>query len=372
MRAAPRAEVVRAAPRVAAPARRARVAARRAPRDHDPVALRDRRHAGPELLDDSRAFVAEEDGKPHPPAARLDHVQVGVAEAVRDDADANLVLAGRVERHLLERDAVVREDDASHAARRSCSSSGTSGSWNVSTALASRTTLSPSASIVSWSRVTGAPGRRSVSRRLRAHHAERHVDRRPPHAERALQPLPELVPRHRVRPAELERAGDRLRDGVRVVLREILDPDRLELLRPRPDDRRDRREAREADEGREDAAVAPEDEARPEDHVVEAGLLHRALHLPLRRVVRHRVLRRLVEAERAREDEAADAGVLRSGDEIARALRHDALEVRRRALDDRDEVDDRVHSLARVAQRGRVVDVAGRELDAPGGEPRRA
>jgi hypothetical protein len=114
MRAAPRAEVVRATPLVAAPARRALLAARRAPRDDDAIARRDGRHARPELLDEPRAFVPEEDGKPHSPAARLDHVQVGVAEAVRDDAHANFVLAGRVERYLLESDAVLREHDSSH------------------------------------------------------------------------------------------------------------------------------------------------------------------------------------------------------------------------------------------------------------------
>ncbi len=58
--------------------------------------------------------MAEEDGKRHPPAARLDHVQIGVAEAVRDDTDANLVLAGWVERHLFDRHTVLREDNSSH------------------------------------------------------------------------------------------------------------------------------------------------------------------------------------------------------------------------------------------------------------------
>ncbi len=55
-----------------------------------------------------------------------------------------------------------------------------------------------------------------------------------------------------------------------------------------------------------------------------------ALHLPLRGEVRHCVLRPLVEPERAREHEPPHARVLRRGDEIPRALRHHALEVLRR------------------------------------------
>src|SRR6266540_935889 len=51
-----------------------------------------------------------------------------------------------------------------HAARRSCSSSETSGRANTSTALVSVTTLSPASSILSRSRVSGmSPGSRSVT-----------------------------------------------------------------------------------------------------------------------------------------------------------------------------------------------------------------
>src|SRR5579864_320757 len=155
-----------AAPRVSPLALRA-LPARRAPGDHDAVARRDRRHLRADILDDARALVPEEDREVHPPPIRLDDVHVGVAETARLDPDDHLLRAGRVENELLDGRlrSRFREDDAARheMARRSCSSSGTSGSWNVSTALRSVTTLSPSSSMVSWSRVTGAPGIHSVN-----------------------------------------------------------------------------------------------------------------------------------------------------------------------------------------------------------------
>src|SRR2546421_5144446 len=161
------AKVVRAAARIAALARAARVAARRAPGDDDAVTASDRRDSFADLFDDSRAFVPEQDRELHTPAAGLDDMQIGVAHTARLDTHLDLGGAGRVERDLLDErrcaglciDQPARHD----AARRNCSSSGTSGNWNVPTASGLVTTLSPSSSIVSWSRVTGANGSRSVS-----------------------------------------------------------------------------------------------------------------------------------------------------------------------------------------------------------------
>ena len=96
--------------------------------------------------------------------------------------------------------------------------------------------------------------------RVHLHQPDRDVKARPPHAERALQPLPELVPGDRVRPAELERpvrdAGlvDR---GGEVGGGDVVDPDRLDLLRARADDRRHRRQLRELAERRQDPPSRP-------------------------------------------------------------------------------------------------------------------
>ena len=117
MQPPPRAQVVRAAAPVAAQARRARVAARRAPRDHDAIAGRDGGHALADLLDDSSALVAEQDRKRQAPAARLDHVQVAVADAACLDAHLHLARARRIERDLLDGGPGIRVriDDAATA-----------------------------------------------------------------------------------------------------------------------------------------------------------------------------------------------------------------------------------------------------------------
>ena len=86
-------------------------------------------------------------------------------------------------------------------------------------------------------------------------------------------------------------------------------------------------------------------------------------------VVRRQLLRLLADAERAHQHEAADTRVARRGDQVARALRHHALEVGGLAEDDRDEVDDRVAALHRPAEARRVGDVALDELDAPAPRP---
>src|SRR5581483_8739590 len=109
---------------------------------------------------------AEQDWEAHAPALRLDYVQVGVAEPAGNHANEHFARARGIDRQLFDsgRRVRLRVDDAAcrHVARRSCSSRDVSGSPKVSTALGSMTTLSPSWRIVSWSRVTGAPGRRSV------------------------------------------------------------------------------------------------------------------------------------------------------------------------------------------------------------------
>ena len=377
VRATLRAELGRAPPRVAAAARRAR-AARRPPRDDHAVAGRHRRHLGADLLDDAGALVTEEDREGHPPAVRLDDVNVRVAETARLDAHLHLARPGSVEDDLLDgrRSARLGVDDAARhdTARRSCSSSGTSGSWNTSTAARIGDDVVAELEhrqLVARHRRAGQP---VGERRLRAHEPDRHVDRRAPRAEHALQALPEAVPRRRLRTAELERAPEHIRvlDRLREVLRDVLDPDRLEPPRPVADDRRHGRVAREPHERRQDAAVVAEHEARPEDDVLEARRADGALHLPFRGEVRHRVLRALVEAERAHEDEPPDARHLGRSDEVPGSVLHHALEVAARALDDRHEMDDRVGADAGGAQHGRVAHVPDDELDAPGGEPRGA
>src|SRR5581483_8008377 len=79
MRAALGAQVRRATARIAATARRAR-SARRAPRDDDTVPWSNERHLRPHFLDDARALVAEQNRQLQPPPARLDHVDVRMAE----------------------------------------------------------------------------------------------------------------------------------------------------------------------------------------------------------------------------------------------------------------------------------------------------
>src|SRR5205085_4111958 len=106
------------------------------------------------------------------------------------------------------------------------------------------------------------------------------------------------------------------------------------------------------------------DEARPEDDVLDPRALDGLLHVPLGTVVRNGVLRPLADSKRAHQHEATDAFLLCGGDEVARSLRHDALEVRGTSGDDRDEMDDGVAAGDGAAQACRVGDVALDELDA--------
>src|SRR5438093_13682583 len=121
-----------------------------------------------------------------------------------------------------------------------------------------------------------------------------------PHAEGRLEALPELVPADGVGAAELEGSvGDRLRPGYRrgEVGGDVVDPDWLDLLLARADDRCHGAQLCELAEGGQDAAFAAEDEARPEDHVLEAGALDRLLHLPFGVVVGDKVFRLLARPE---------------------------------------------------------------------------
>ncbi len=80
-------------------------------------------------------------------------------------------------------------------------------------------------------------------------------------------------------------------------------------------------------------------------------------------------------AERAHQHDAADAALARRLDEVSRAGRHHALERRRGAGDDRDEVHDRADAAGRGEQRGRVGHVTPDQLAVDtlerGGAPRR-
>ena len=157
-----------------------------------------------------------------PPSLRLDDVEVGVTEPAGEDADEHLARPRRVDGELLNRRRRVGlgvDDAARHglvtvaatglgsvtsrvaAVRRA----GRAAGLNVSTALGSVTTLSPSASIVSWSRVTGAPGRRSVNAACSriALKGTWTDGRRTPSAR--FSRSQNSFQRHRVRAAELER-----------------------------------------------------------------------------------------------------------------------------------------------------------------------
>jgi hypothetical protein len=77
------------------------VAAVRKPGEKDVVARGETAHSRSDLLDDSSAFVAEDDGK----IGRMDalrDVQVGVANAARRHADLQLTRLRRVELELLD------------------------------------------------------------------------------------------------------------------------------------------------------------------------------------------------------------------------------------------------------------------------------
>ena len=108
-----------------------------------------------------------------------------------------------------------------------------------------------------------------------------------------------------------------------------------------------------------------EDEARPEDHVLERRGRDGLLHLPLRVVVGDEVLRLLARAEGAHQHEAAHARLLGGRNEVGGALLHHPAELLGSALPDRDEVDDRVAALDCRAQARGVGHVALRRARSP-------
>ena len=102
--------------------------------------------------------------------------------------------------------------------------------------------------------------------------------------------------------------------------------------------------------------------------MLEPGTAHCPLLLPLGVVVGNKVLRLLARAQRAHQDEAADAGRLRRRHEIGGALLHHTAELLLAPLPDRDEVDDSLATLDGLAQCRSVGQLALDELAAPGFE----
>ena len=155
----------------------------------------------------------------------------------------------------------------------------------------SETTLSPSWSMRSWSRVTGglgsrsrmgAGGRMSQNGRCRA-------GRRVPSAASARDQN-SFQSTTSGPPSSTSDARRLLTASVTARARSS-DPDRLQALRAASDHGRHRREPGDPRELRQGAAVAGEDEARPQDRVAEARSADGLLHRPLGAVVRNGVLR---------------------------------------------------------------------------------
>ena len=214
--------------------------------------------------------------------------------------------------------------------RRSCSSSPTSPSSprRRIDAPPSVTALSGPSSIRSWSRVRSVGGIRSSSAAgpRASQKGTCTAGRRVPSAR--LEPAPELAPRDRLRPTELERRRGPLRlDRDPYAAGEIVDPDGLNALGPRADHRRHRSKPRDAQQARESAPVDPEDEARAEHRVVDTGRRDRLFGRPFGAEVRDGRAR--PGPERAHEDDPADIALAGRLDEIAGADRHHALERRR-------------------------------------------
>ena len=194
-------------------------------------------------------------------------------------------------------------------------------------------------------------------------------------AERARDPLVQLVPGRRVGAAELERAVRRRRRSIDLAKNAATSSTQIGWSRrvAAADDRRHRRPAHLADEERQHAAVAAEDEARPEDHVLEPGRARRPAPSPTSRGSTARASsspRSTPRRSSART--GATPAASRRRDEVARPCVHHPLEVRRAAGDDRDEVDDRVAALdgARAGSSASVTSPCD-ELAAPGLQRRR-
>ena len=122
-----------------------------------------------------------------------------------------------------------------------------------------------------------------MQRRLRPHQPERHVHARPAASRAPPSAAPRTRSSRRRRGRRARRSGSSRRDRTASVRpREVVDPDRLDPLRSRPDDRRHGREPRDPRERRQRAAVAPKTKlgrritwSRPEPRTA-------SLHRPLR------------------------------------------------------------------------------------------
>ena len=88
------------------------------------------------------------------------------------------------------------------------------------------------------------------------------------------------------------------------------------------------------------SALAAEDEARPEDHVLERGGLQVLLHPPLRAVVGHELLRLLGRPERRHQHESATPASRAASSRSRVPCSITLPEVLGLAGEDRDEVDD--------------------------------
>ena len=94
--------------------------ARRAPPEHDAISRRKRGDAAADVFHDPGSFVAQQDRQPVCPA-RLDDVEIAVADPTRFDPDEHFALARRVDLDLLEVETadLAQDDAAIHAASRS-------------------------------------------------------------------------------------------------------------------------------------------------------------------------------------------------------------------------------------------------------------
>src|SRR5712691_3577435 len=90
--------------------------ARRAPPQHDAISRRKRGDAGADVFHDARSFVAQQHRQRVRPA-RLDDVEIAVADPARFDPDEHLAFARRVDLDLFEVETAdfAQDDAAIHA-----------------------------------------------------------------------------------------------------------------------------------------------------------------------------------------------------------------------------------------------------------------
>ena len=160
------------------------------------------------------------------------------------------------------------------AARRSCSSSGTSGSPKVSTALGrSRRRCRRLEHLQQVARERDVAGQPLGDERVQPHQRHRHVDARPPAAARPLQPRPRTRSRS-PRPGRRARTSGSSPPRGRPPWRSTRATSSAQIgwmrCLPLPMIGVTGASLRELHERRQDPAVRAEDEARPEDHVRDA------------------------------------------------------------------------------------------------------